>query len=44
MLQARVYGMIENIGGGYLILDPVTRDTRTDDDDDRDTVALIMWF
>ena len=30
MLQARVYGMIENIGGGYLIL----RDTRTDDDDD----------
>ena len=22
MLQARVYGMIENIGGGYLILDP----------------------
>ena len=28
----RVYGMIENIGGGYLILDPLTRDTTTDDD------------
>ena len=34
MLQARVYGMFENIGGGYLILDPLTRDTRKDDDDD----------
>ena len=34
--------MIENIGGGYLILDPITRDTRTDDDDGKmETVVTL---
>ena len=32
-MDLEIDGMIENIGGGYLILDPHTRDTRTDDDD-----------
>ena len=34
--------MIENIGGEYLILDPITRNTRTDDDADDDKSYLSV--